>query len=54
MAPNEGPVTTTGQVQESLIGPLTTPEPMGMILFGTALIVALIFLRRRLPSSEKP
>ena len=47
---NEGPVTPTGQVQEFLINPVSTPEPTGIVLFGTALIVVFFFLRRRLPS----
>jgi hypothetical protein len=50
---NEGPVTATGQIQEFLI-PVPTPEPGGIILFGTTLILVFIFLRRRLPLSQKP
>lgn len=45
---NEGPVTEKGQVQEFIIDPAPVPEAPSLVLFGTALILANIALRRRI------
>jgi hypothetical protein len=45
---NEGPVTATGQVQEFIIDPAPIPEPKSLVLLGTVLVLACVFLRRRL------
>jgi hypothetical protein len=41
-------VAATGQVQEFLVDPAPVPKPTSIVLFGTALILAGAFLRRRI------
>jgi len=49
---NQGQAMAASQVQEFPVERVPTPEPAGIILFGSALILFFIFLRRRLPSSQ--